>query len=234
MNARMVTSQAGWELKTILRNGEQLLLSFILPVLALIALVTLEVADLPSRSDAVAGTIGMALTASAFTGQAIQLAFDRRYGVLRMLSTTPLGGRGLLLGKAGAVAAVVVIQVVVLLVAGFILGWKGTGIAGFGALAVFVVLGTVAFVGLAVLLGGTMRAQAIIAIANLLWILMFAAGGALFPLAEGSWLGWLPPGALGNGLRAALAGSFDVVSALVLAAWGAVLGILAARAMRWD
>ncbi|HHW83401.1 MAG TPA: ABC transporter permease, partial [Actinomycetales bacterium] len=184
--------------------------------------------------EAVAGSVGMALTASAFTGQAIQLAFDRRYGVLRMLSTTPLGGRGLLLGKAGAVAVIVVAQVVLLGGVGLALGWEGTSALGLASAAAFVLLGTVVFVGLAVLLGGTMRAQAIIALANLLWILMFAAGGVLFPLPEGSWLAWLPPGALGSGLRAAMAGSFDLVAAAVLAVWGVVLGILAARSMKWD
>lgn len=231
---RLVAVQAGWELRAILRNGEQLLLSFILPVLTLFGLVTLDLAGLPTTPEAVAGSVGMALTASAFTGQAIQLAFDRRYGVLRMLSTTPLGGRGLLLGKAGAVAVIVVAQVVLLGGVGLALGWEGTSALGLASAAAFVLLGTVVFVGLAVLLGGTMRAQAIIALANLLWILMFAAGGVLFPLPEGSWLAWLPPGALGNGLRAAMAGSFDLVAAAVLAVWGVVLGILAARSMKWD
>lgn len=229
-----LTAQGRWELATILKNGEQLLLSFVLPVLALVALTSMRVAGLPGRAEAVAGAIGMALTASAFTGQAIQLAFDRRYGVLRMLSTTPLGARGLLGGKALAVMAVIALQVVVLLVAGFLLGWEGTSVLGYAAMVVFVVLGAVVFVALAVLLGGTMRAQAIIALANLLWILMFAAGGVLFPLEPGSWLAWLPPGALGNGLRAALAGSFDVVAAAVLAVWGVVLSVGAARAMKWD
>lgn len=231
---RRLAAQGRWELSTILKNGEQLLLSFVLPVIALVALTTMQVEGLPSREHAVAGAIGMALTASAFTGQAIQLAFDRRYGVLRMLSTTPLGSRGLLGGKALAVMGVISLQLVVLLVAGFLLGWAGTTLPGYLALLAFVLLGAVAFVALAVLLGGTMRAQAIIALANLLWILMFAAGGVLFPLEPGSLLAWLPPGALGNGLRAATSGSFDVVAALVLAAWGAALSAAAARTMRWD
>lgn len=234
MGTRRVAAQVAWELRAIFRNGEQILVSFGLPLLVLIALFTVGLDGLPRGGHAVAGVLAMAVMSSSFTSQAISLAFDRRYGVLRMFSTTPLGSAGLLLGKAGAVVLILVLQLWILLGAAYALGWEGTSIAGLGLAKLFMLLGAGAFVSLAVLFGGTMRAQAVIALANLLWVLMTFAGGALFPLEEGSPLAWLPPGALGNGMRAALAGSFDGVSALVLVAWAAVVGALAARTMKWD
>ncbi len=234
MRAQRVLAQGQWELRSIFRNGEQVLVSFGLPLLTLIALFTVGLDGLPRGNDAVAGVLAMAVMSSSFTSQAIALAFDRRYGVLRMFSTTPLGAGGLLLGKAGAVVVLLVLQLVVLLGSALLIGWGGTSLAGLTLASLFMLLGAGAFVSIAVLFGGTMRAQAVIALANLLWVLMTFAGGALFPLADGSWLAWLPPGALGDGMRAALAGSFDWVAALILAAWTVVVGLLAARSMKWD
>ncbi len=234
MRLRRVRAQVGWELRSILRNGEQLLVSFALPVLTMIPLFLVALDGLPSGDDAVAGVLAMAVMSSSFTAQAISLGFDRRYGVLRMFSTTPLGSGGLLLGKAGAVVVLLLLQAAVLFVTALLLRWDGAPLGAIGATLAVMLLGACAFVSLAVLFGGTMRAQAVIALANLVWVLMVFAAGALFPLADGSWLAWLPPGALGNGLRAALTGGFDVVAALVLIAWSATIGTIAARSMKWD
>lgn len=231
---RRVLAQSGWEIRVLMRNGEQLLLAFALPLITLLALFAAVLPGMPTGDDAVAGVLAMAGLSSSFTAQAIVLGFDRRYGVLRMFSTTPLGSTGLLLGKAGAVVVMLTIQLVFFSVAALLLGWNGMGLAELGLVVVFLLLGATTFVSLAVLFGGTMRAQAVIALANLLWVLMVFAGGALFPIPDGSWLAWLPPGALGDGLRAALAGSFSWMSAAVLAGWTAVLGTLAARSMKWD
>lgn len=234
MRARIVAAQTGWEFATLLRNGEQLLISFGLPLLMLVAFFRLQMPAMPTGSDAVAGVMAMAVASSAFTSQAIQLGFDRQYGVLRMLSTTPLGSAGLLAGKAGAVGLVLILQFGVLFGAGRALGWEGAAVTGLAFAALFMLAGSGAFVALAVAFGGSLRAQAVIALANLLWVLMVFAGGALFVLPKGSWLAWLPPGALGNGLRAALAGYLDMGALGVLALWLVLLGLLAARLLKWD
>ncbi len=230
---RAALAQGRWELRTIMRNGEQLLVSFGLPALAMIALP--RVLDLPEpvTATALGGVLAMAVLSSSFTSQAIALAFDRRWGVLRMLATTPLGPDGLLRGKALAVAGLLVGQSVVLGLLAAALGWRGTTATGYASVALFLALGSATFVSLGVILGGRLRAEAVIALANLLWVLMLA-GGALLPLADGSWLGFLPPGALGEGLRAAVQGSLDGGAAAVLAGWGIVLAGLARRALRWD
>lgn len=231
---RSALAQGRWELRTIMRNGEQLLVSFGLPALALVALHR-GVFALPEPADALglAGVLAMAVLSSSFTSQAIALGFDRRWGVLRMLSTTPLGPGGLVRGKAIAVAGLLVAQAVFLGLLAAALGWRGTSPAGYAFLALFLALGSSTFVSLAVVLGGTLRAEAVIALANLLWVVMLAAG-ALLPLDAGSPLRLLPPGALGEGLRAAVQGGFDAVSALVLLLWGAGLAAVARRALRWD
>lgn len=231
---RSALAQGRWELRTIMRNGEQLLVSFGLPALALVALHR-GIFALPEPADALglAGVLAMAVLSSSFTSQAIALGFDRRWGVLRMLSTTPLGPGGLVRGKAIAVVGLLVAQSVVLGLLAVALGWRGTSPAGYAFLALFLALGSSTFVSLAVVLGGTLRAEAVIALANLLWVVMLAAG-ALLPLDAGSPLRFLPPGALGEGLRAAVQGGFDAVSALVLLLWGAGLAAVARRALRWD
>ena len=113
---RRVVSQARFEATTMLRNGEQLLLLVILPVMALVALTMTDLLD-PYRVDgasradvAVPGILVLCVLSSAFSGQGIQTGFDRRYGVLRQLSTTPLGRSGLIAGKLLAVLAVLAVQ----------------------------------------------------------------------------------------------------------------------------
>ena len=115
---RRVAAQTAFETRMILRNGEQLLVTIILPVMLLLGLVLTSFVDLhtggASRVDFVTpGVLALAVMSTAFTSQAIATAFDRRNGVLRLMSTTPLGRGGLLAGKVLGVLAVEVVQVVV-------------------------------------------------------------------------------------------------------------------------
>ena len=113
---RRVLAQAGLETRMILRNGEQLLVTVILPVLVLVGLARTGFVDLAtdgaSRIDFVApGVLALAVMSTSFTSQAIATAFDRRNGVLRLLATTPLGRGGLLAGKVLGVLAVELVPV---------------------------------------------------------------------------------------------------------------------------
>jgi ABC-2 type transport system permease protein len=239
---RRVLAQAGFEARILLRNGEQLLVSIVLPALALVGLTKASVPDLgpgPRVDVVVPGVLALAVISSAFTGQAIQTGFDRRYGVLRMLGTTPLGRGGLLAGKSVGVLAVLAVQVVVLGALGLALGWSPAW-RGLPAAVLVGLLGTAAFVALALLVAGTLRAEAVLAVANLIWLLLVAGGAVLVPastLPPGleHVATWLPSGALGEGLRAALVhGSLDVRSVLVLAAWTAVAAVATRRLFRWS
>ncbi|WP_347353180.1 ABC transporter permease [Intrasporangium sp.] len=236
-----VVAQSRFEVGTLLRNGEQLLVSLVLPAIVLVALSVTSVPSLGAgrRIDlAVPGVLALCVISASFTAQGIATAFDRRYSVLRYLGVTPLGRGGLIAGKVIATLVVEAIQVVVLGGLGLALGWRPV-VGGIGYAAVFLVLGTWAFVSLALLMAGTLRAEAVLALANLVWILFLALGGVIVPRsrlpgwAEGA-TGWLSSAGLADGLRAALAeGSFAWAGAAVLVAWGLVCTALAGRFFRW-
>lgn len=243
MTWQRVRAQIGFETRAVLRNGEQLLLTFLIPLIALVTMLRTAVVPLPEprAASAMAGVVALAVVATCFTSQAIAIAFDRRWGVLRLLGTTPLGPTGLLLGKLGAVTCVLGAQVVALSVAGLVLGWRPT-VASTAILGgvVLVVVGGGTFLAYALVIAGTMRPEGVLALANVLFVVMALGGGLLVPLEAfpqplAAVLRFLPPGALGEGLRELAAGGrFDVVALVVLSAWGVLGGWLATRFFRWD
>lgn len=237
-----VLAQARFEAGTLLRNGEQLLVSLILPAIVLVGLYLTSTPSLgPGRRIDVAapGVIALCVMSAAFTSQAIATGFDRRYSVLRYLGVTPLGRGGLIAAKIIATLVVEVIQVAVLGALALALGWRPDP-TGLPYAVIFLVLGTWAFVSLAMLLGGTLRAEAVLALANLIWIVLLAAGGVVIPRSEfpasvEPLAAALPSAALADGLRAALIdGRFDLLAVGVLVGWGLVCSALAARWFRWS
>src|SRR5690348_5588157 len=123
--AKMIMAQAGLETRTLLRNGEQLLLTLIIPVLLLTAF-SLEPLVKVGGSRVnflVPGVIALAVLSTAFTSQAIATGFERRYGVLKRLGSTPLSRGGLVGASTATVVGVVVAEVVVLSGVGVGLGW---------------------------------------------------------------------------------------------------------------
>ena len=86
------------------------------------------------------------------------------------------------------------------------------------------------------LVAGTLRTEAVLAVSNLLFLLFVSVGGIAFPLVSyprilRGLVDLLPSGALGELMRASLAGGpFLLGSFLVLLVW-AVGGVLAV--MRW-
>ncbi len=241
--AARARSQARFETRTLLTNGEQLIVSIVLPALALVAMAATDTPSLGSgrRIDLVVpGAFALAIVSTAFTGQAIATGFDRRYGVLRFFGVTPLGRSGMLAGKAVAVLSVVVIQVVVLTVIGLFLGWR-PNLAGCGVAILLGLLACWTWVALAMLLAGALRAEAVLAVANLVWIVLAAVGGLLVPTdrmpsAVGHVAALLPSGALGNGLRDSLTGqeSTALLPFVVLLVWAVVATALTARTFRWS
>ena len=165
-----------------------------------------------SRIDfVVPGILALAVMSTAFTSQAIGTGFERRYGVLKRLGASPLSRSGLIAAKTVTVLAVEVVQV----------AWcsrsapcsAGSPVASPAAVLwvpLLLLAGTAAFSGLALLMAGTLRAEATLAAANLLYLIMLGLGGVLFPLtkfppAARPVLRLLPAGALADGLRAVLA-----------------------------
>jgi ABC-2 type transport system permease protein len=240
-----ILSQARFETRTLLRNGEQLLVALVLPAMALVGLALSHSPSLGPLNEsrridlAVPGILALAVISTAFTGQAISTAFDRRYGVLRLLGVTPLGRNGLLVAKALAVLTIELLQGVVIGALGLALGWRPqwTGLFAAGA---FALLGTWTFVALALLLAGTLRAEGVLALANLVWILLLGLGGVIvppsqLPFALAHIADLLPSGALANGLREAFVGGrLAGIPLLVLVVWGALATALASRTFRWS
>lgn len=239
---RMLAAQYGLELKLLLRNGEQLLLTMFIPITLLIGLTLLPLGSFGEPRVAVFAPAIMALAviSTAFTGQAIAVAFDRRYGALKRLGATALPVWGIIAGKALAVVTVVFLQAILLGGIALALGWRPQP-AGLLLGAAIIALGTAVFVAMGLLLGGTLRAEIVLAVANLLWF-VFAGLGALtleggtVPAAL-SWAARLTPaGALTEALSRAVGApvAIDWFAVAVLAIWGAVCGAAALRWFRFD
>jgi ABC-2 type transport system permease protein len=235
----MLLAQARAELVLMLRNGEQLLLTMVIPLALLVGLSTVDAVEVDGRrvDFFVPGILALAVMSTAFTGQAIATGFDRQYGVLKRLGATPLPRSVLLQAKTLAVLAVELVQVLLICGVGLALGWEPHGSA-LGVL-LLVALGTAAFAGLGLLLGGTLPGLTTLAVANLVWLVMLGLGGVVFPLdrygAAQHVLLYLPTAALADGLRTLLQlGDVVVRDALVLLGW-AVAGLTAAaRWFRWE
>jgi ABC-2 type transport system permease protein len=241
--ARMrVLAQARFETGTLLRNGEQLLVALVLPAMALVGLAASHSPSLgPGRRVdlAVPGVLALAVISTAFTGQAIATAFDRRYGVLRLLGVSPLGRGGLLVAKALAVLTIEVAQGTLIGALGLAFGWHPHW-WGLFAGGLLTLVGTWTFVALALLLAGTLRAEGVLALANLIWVTLLGVGGVVVPPAQMpsglSHLGaLLPSGALGDGLREAFVGGrLDAMALLVLVVWAGAASALASRTFAWS
>ena len=243
--SRMVAAQTRMETRLLLRNGEQLLLAVVIPLIVLVGgILAARHFDLPLDGRPVdlltPGVLALAVMSTSFTSLAIATGFERRYGVLKRLGSSPLPRSGLLAGKVGALLVVEAAQLVVLGGAGLLLGWSPevTGAGLLGALLV-VLSATAAFASLGLLLAGTLRAEATLAAANLVYLLLLAGGAVVLPTSAyggvGGSLTWLPSGALGEGMRTALVdGAFPGADVLVLVVWAVAGTVLTARTFRWE
>jgi ABC-2 type transport system permease protein len=240
--ARMVLAQARMESRLMLRNGEQLLLAVVIPVIVLIGGVKgadqlgLDLSHRPVDVFT-PGVLALAVMSTAFTSLAIATGFERRYGVIKRLGSSPLPRSGLLAGKVGGLLAVEVLQVAVISVVGLVLGWDPAN--GFVGSLLAVVVGTGTFAALGLFLAGVLRAEATLAAANLVYLLLLAAGAVVLPSSSYGGFGhvaeWLPSGALGDAMRhACLEGGVAWRDLGVLLVWGALGTVLTARTFRWE
>lgn len=234
----MLLAHARVETAVTLRNGEQILLTLLIPLALLIGLSLVDIlpsqAGVPAVDWVTPRLLALAVMSSAFTGQAIALGFDRRYGVLKRLAATALPRWLLVAGRVVAALVVVAVQVVVLAVVAALLGWSPDP-AGLALCLVPLLLGTVSFGALGVLLGGALRADIVLALANVVWFVLLLAGGILLaPSALPGFLGELaavlPSGALAEAMRAALIdGTLPWQPLVVLVGWGAAGAAVATR-----
>lgn len=238
-------AQTGMELRLTARRGENVLVTIVIPVVVLLFFASVRV--LPSGAGRpvdflLPGTLALAVIATSLVNLGIATAYERAYGVLKRLGGSPLTRGGLLAAKMSAVLVVEVVQVVLLVgIAAIALGWRAGPGASPALLLVALLLGTFAFAGLGLLLAGTLRAEATLAVANGLFLVFLLLGGIVLPVADlpaplATLAGILPAAALADAFRVALGSSEgEVIRPLfVLAVWAFGTVVLATRTFRWE
>ena len=242
MKAQAVVAQTRAELALTLRRGESLIVTIAIPlgILVFFAKVDTIATDYKKPVDfLVPGVLALAVMSSAMVSLGIATGFERRYGVLKRLGATPLSRSGLLVAKTATILLLEAIQALAIIATGAALGWHVPGgvVPALGLL----LLGTVAFAGVGLLFAGTLRAEANLALANGLFLLLLFLGGMAYPLSKlpgplEAFARLLPAAALSECVRGVLAAghTFPVGSFVVLLAWAVVAPVAAIRFFRWE
>jgi ABC-2 type transport system permease protein len=235
-----VRTQAGIEARLTARRGENLLAMVGVPV-ALLLFFGSFVLGRGAAQTLLPGTLAIALVASGLVNLGIATAYERGYGVLKRLGGSPLGRSGLVAAKLVVVASVAAAQVIGLVAVGvLVLGWRPGPDASATFLALTTLVGAAAFAGLGLTLAGTLRPEATLVVANVLFLLALALGGALVPMADlpdplATVARLSPVGALTEAFGAALGDGTAIAPPLgILMAWAVVAVVAAARTFRWD
>jgi ABC-2 type transport system permease protein len=239
-----LVTQARTELRLSLRQGEQLLVSLGIPLLVLVFFSLVDVLPKPEGVDdpvdfLAPGVLALAVMSSAMVALGIATGFERYYGVLKRLGSTPLGRPRLVSAKIAMVLCLEVVQVVVLVGAALALGWDPDGPAALAVPAF--VLGTAAFAGIGLLMAGTLPGPVNLAAVNGLYLVLLLLGGMVIPLSElpsalRTVAELLPAAALSGALDQAFdAGATSSAQPwVVLGVWAVGAPLTAARWFRWS
>jgi ABC-2 type transport system permease protein len=232
------------ELRLTARRGENVLVTVIVPAVALVFFASAGILPTPAGPAVdflLPGSMALAVIATSLVNLGIATAYERHYGVLKRLGGSPLTRTGLLAAKITAVLAVELLQMILLVaIAVIVLGWEPAPGASLALFVPTLLLGTLAFAGLGLLLAGTLRAEATLALANALFIGALLLGGVILPVDHlpgplAALAALLPAAAMSDAFRAALGSVGEGIRPLViLVAWGAGSIALAARTFRWE
>jgi len=237
-------AQTRAEVTMTLRRGESVLLTLGIPVGLLVFFSLVDVLPKPAGvTHAVTflapGILALAVMSTAMVSLGIATGFERQYGVLKRLRSTPLGRPALLAAKTASIVLLEIVQMAVLVVAALLLGWAPHGNAGLAVLAVL--LATVGFAGLGLLMAGSLRAEVTLAAANGLYLVLLLLGGMIFPLSKlpgplRAVARALPAAALSDALHGTLSAAASVPNRawLVLAVWAVAAPAVAALTFRWE
>jgi ABC-2 type transport system permease protein len=241
MKRRALVAQCRAESVLQVRRGENMIVTLAIPlgILLFFAKIDAIATDFDDPVDfLVPGVLSLAVMATAMVSLGIATGFERRYGVLKRLGSTPLSRSGLLAAKTATVLALEVVQIILVVLVGVAIGWDVPAgmLAAFGLLLV----GTVAFAGIGLLMAGTLRAEANLAAANGLFLVLLFLGGMAYPLSRlptalQDFARLLPAAALSSTVRAVLSAEpFPVGAFIVLLAWAVFAPLAAARWFRWE
>jgi ABC-2 type transport system permease protein len=239
--ARGVVAQTKVELALTLRRGESLLVSMLIPLGVLVFFSKVDaISSVKNPVDVlVPGVLALAVMSTAMVSLGIATGFERRYGVLKRLGSTPLSRGGLLTAKTLNVLVIEIVQTALIVGLGAALGWDVTWrvVPALGVL----LIGTVAFAGIGMLMAGTLRAEANLAAANALYLFLLFTGGMAYPLAKLPGAAEivaraLPAAALAESVRGVLdpGRGFAGGEFAVLCVWALVMPLTAARWFRWE
>jgi ABC-2 type transport system permease protein len=242
VKAHAVIAQTRAELALTLRRGESLIVTIAIPIgiLVFFAKVDAVATDYDKPVDfLVPGILALAVMSAAMVSLGIATGFERRYGVLKRLGTTPLSRSGLLVAKTTTILLLEAIQAVVIIATGAALGWHVP--AGVFAALGLLLLGTIAFAGVGLFFAGTLRAEANLALANGLFLILLFLGGMAYPLSKlpgpiEAFARLLPAAALSECVRGVLSAghSLPLGSFAVLAIWTVAAPLAAIRYFRWE
>jgi ABC-2 type transport system permease protein len=243
---RMALALAAYELRLVLRRGEGLLVAFVIPAGVLLVFSSFDTSGGAGSGRPVdrllPGSVSLAIIAASLVSLAISTGYERSYGVIKRLGGSPAGTSVVVAAKTASVVIVELVQLVLLVaIAAGLLGWAPGSGASLPLVLAGLVLGTIAFAGLGLLMAGTLRAEATLALANLLFLLSLVLGGIVLPVDRlpapvASIAHDLPAAALTTVLSIGFGSSTaDPTEPLViLTGWAVVLAVLAARTFRWD
>lgn len=241
--ARQILSQTRYELLLTLRRGENILVTLIVPVLLLIFFTSLNIVPAVNGSAInflLPGILALAIIAAGMVNLGIATAYERYYGVLKRLGSSPLPRSGLIVAKILSILVLEAVQVILLVgVAVLLYGWHP---AGNVALALLVIaIGTVAFAALGLAMAGALRAELTLAGANALFLLFVLLGGGILPLDHlpapvAAFAQILPATALTQALQAAMTNgaAFPGFPLLLLCIWAIVILLVAVRTFQWE
>ena len=239
---KILRSQLRQELTVMARNGEQLLLLVAIPVMLLIFFSQTDF--LPTITGdkidfLMPGILSLAVMSTAMVSLGISTGFERSYGVLKRLGTTPLGTRRLVLAKVCAICLIEIAQLVLLIIVGQLLGWNPNQI-NIAQVLVILLIGTSCFAGIGLTLAGRLRAEVNLAAQNGLYLVLFLLGGILvsndeLPRTLGNVAQVLPSSLLSSLLRESFNNNTIVVTdAIALGGWALAMCGLAATTFKWS
>jgi ABC-2 type transport system permease protein len=189
------------------------------------------------------GLLAFMVLQLSIAGSGFNIVEYKRKGILKRLFVTPLRPAAFIAALVASRLAIVLAQISLLLLIGY-LAFHVTIQGNLALLYVFVVLGTVLFLGFGFALGGLARTQsAVMALGNLVIFPQVMLAGIFFPIdALPAWLHpvatILPLNFVSDALRRVAnegAGIADLgVDVLGICAWGLVGGVLAVRLFRWS
>ena len=244
---RPLAAQTGAEVYMTLRRGETLLLTIGIPVVFLLFFSKVSVVSTPTAAPVdffVPGILALAVMSTAMVSLGIATGFERGYGVLKRLGSTPLGRPRLLGAKIVTIIAVELLQAMVLVPVGLGLGWNPGGASASAAVPAAlaaVLLGSAAFGGIGLFMAGVLKAEVNLAATNGLYLVLLLLGGMIVPITKlpgglQTFAKLLPAEALSAALHAALGAGAAVPteSWVVLAVWAVAAPTAAALTFRWE